>query len=119
MMKKNFVFLVAILFFWVCLVPTASAYKDCNTACNPKKCCENNYNEALNNPPTWDNVIEYMVTGTVPECADVCISGCMVGVITTALFCYLSAGTPETCMALGFVGYWGCIFLCLQNCPFY
>jgi hypothetical protein len=119
MIKKSITFLVAMLFFWVCLATTALAYKDCSTACNPGKCCENNYNEALNNAPTWQNVIEYMVYGTTPECVDTCISGCIIGVITTALFCHLAGGSPEACMALAFVGYWGCIFLCMQNCPFY
>lgn len=119
MMKKSTAFLVTLSFFWACLATTASAYKDCSTACDPEKCCEINYYEALNNPPTWNNVVEYMVDGTTPDCVDVCISGCMISVITTALFCYLSGGAPEACMALGFVGYWGCLFLCLQNCPFY
>jgi len=119
MMKKSIVFLVALLFFWVCLANTASAYKDCSTACDPEKCCENNYNEALNNPPTWDNVIEYMVNGTTPDCTDGCMSGCMIVVITTALWCYLTGGQPAACMALASVGYVGCLWICLSNCPNY
>ena len=119
MMKKSIAFMVAMLFFWVCLANTASAYKDCSTACDPKKCCENNYNEALNNPPTWDNVIEYMVNGTTPDCTDGCMSGCMIVVITTALWCYLAGGEPAACMALASVGYVGCLWICLSNCPNY
>ena len=119
MMKKSIGFLVAMLFLWVCLANTASAYNDCSTACDPKKCCENNYNEALNNPPTWENVIEYMVNGTTPDCTDSCMSGCMIVVITTALWCYLAGGEPAACMALASVGYVGCLWICLSNCPNY
>jgi hypothetical protein len=116
MMKKSVAFLMAVTFFWVCLAATASAYKDCSTACDPKKCCEDNYREAVNNPPTWKNVVEYLLYGTTPDCVDTCITGCFATVIITAALCYIAGGTPEACMALGFVGYIGCNMVCLLNC---
>lgn len=116
MMKKRIASLMAVTLFGACFAPTASAYKDCGITCTPKKCCEDNYREAIDNPPTWEDVVAYMIHGTTPNCIDSCITGCFSTVIITAALCYIAGGTPEACMALGFVGYIGCNMVCLLNC---
>lgn len=116
MVKKNIVFLVAVMFFWVCLTTTASAYKDCSSACDLEQCCLDNHNEALASPPSLEQIYEFMETGEIPSCPVSCITGCMVVFVIETALCILGGGDPVACMALSELTYLGCTWLCYIIC---